>query len=150
MTDRIKQGLGGKAGNKGAVLVRFDLDNTSVVVANAHLESGDKKLAERILQFNEIVNEGVIGSRQKKYTFKSHTVRMFMGDLNFRIDLEYDFARVAATNFSSKDKFLLQKEEQLTKIKPNEQSMYNIQEGPLNFPPTYRFDVNTDVYDTSK
>lgn len=32
-TARIKQGLGGKTGNKGATLVRFNLDDTSVVVA---------------------------------------------------------------------------------------------------------------------
>jgi len=32
--------MGGNTGNKGAVVLRFELDDTSIVLANAHLESG--------------------------------------------------------------------------------------------------------------
>jgi hypothetical protein len=40
---KIKTGLGGSSGNKGAVLVRFNLDNTSVMLMNCHLMSGKNK-----------------------------------------------------------------------------------------------------------
>jgi len=53
-TTKIKQGFGGKTGNKGAVVVRFNLDDTSIIVVNAHLESGQKNLVERISQFQDI------------------------------------------------------------------------------------------------
>ena len=39
---KVKAGLGGNLGNKGSVLLRFNLDDTSVIIANAHLESGQK------------------------------------------------------------------------------------------------------------
>lgn len=39
---KVKTGLGGNLGNKGAVLLRFNIDDTSVIAACAHLESGQK------------------------------------------------------------------------------------------------------------
>lgn len=39
-TSKVKTAFKGKAGNKGSVLIRFDLDDTSIVMANCHLESG--------------------------------------------------------------------------------------------------------------
>jgi hypothetical protein len=40
---KIKTGLGGSSGNKGAVLVRFNIDDTSVMLMNCHLMSGKNK-----------------------------------------------------------------------------------------------------------
>lgn len=37
---KIKLGFGGNMGNKGATLVRFNFDDTSMCFANCHLESG--------------------------------------------------------------------------------------------------------------
>lgn len=42
-TTKIKTGAGGSTGNKGAVIVRFKLDDTSVMFVNCHLMSGKKK-----------------------------------------------------------------------------------------------------------
>ena len=39
-SSKVRTGLGGNTGNKGAVVLWFELDNTSIVLANAHLESG--------------------------------------------------------------------------------------------------------------
>ncbi len=42
-TDEVKTGLiGGKLGNKGAVLVRLCIDDSSFLIINCHLESGEK------------------------------------------------------------------------------------------------------------
>ena len=47
-TDEVKTGLiGGKLGNKGAVLVRLCIDDTSFLIINCHLESGEKNFNER-------------------------------------------------------------------------------------------------------
>lgn len=41
-TSKVKTAFKGKVGNKGSVMIRFDLDDTSIVMANCHLESGQK------------------------------------------------------------------------------------------------------------
>ena len=43
-TGKVKTGMGGSAGNKGAVIGRFDIYDTSIVLANAHFESGQSKI----------------------------------------------------------------------------------------------------------
>jgi hypothetical protein len=43
--------MGGNAGNKGATILRFEIDDTSVVLCNSHLESGESKNYERINQW---------------------------------------------------------------------------------------------------
>ena len=41
-TTKVKAGLGGNLGNKGAVLISFNIDDTSIITAWSHLESGQK------------------------------------------------------------------------------------------------------------
>jgi hypothetical protein len=56
-TTKIKEGFGEKARNKGECIVRFNLDDSSIIVTNAHLESGQKQLYERLFQFKEILKQ---------------------------------------------------------------------------------------------
>jgi hypothetical protein len=42
-TTKIKTGMYGSSGNKGAVIVRFKLDDTSIALVNCHLQSGNNK-----------------------------------------------------------------------------------------------------------
>ncbi len=53
-TTKIKTGLGGSAGNKGAVIVRFKLDDTSILLMNCHLMSGKNKGSKRTDELNFI------------------------------------------------------------------------------------------------
>ena len=149
-TTKIKQGLGGKTGNKGAVVVRFNLDNTSFIIANAHLESGKKNLSERLLQFKEIVTDCKIGKKNRQYNFQSHKVKILFGDLNFRINLDYEECKVLAESFRADDKHILNRKDQLNKAKLSEPILENIWEGPLDFRPTYKYNLLSDYYDTSK
>lgn len=149
-TSKIKQGFGGKTGNKGAVVIRFNLDNTSVIVANAHLESGQKNLSERLAQFTEIKEDCTVGKRKKSYRFDSHKWRFLIGDLNFRINLDYEEAKALAQNFGNDDKKILLEKDQLNIAKITEEVMSDVREGPINFRPTYKYDDNSDSYDTSK
>lgn len=50
--------MNGNAGNKGAVLVRFNIDDSSVCIVNAHLASGLKETKTRLDQVNEIFRQG--------------------------------------------------------------------------------------------
>lgn len=150
VTARIKQGLGGKMGNKGAVIIRFNLDDTSICVTNAHLESGQKQIADRVTQFKQIVSDSLVGKRNQKYDYQSHTVKLFFGDLNFRIDLDYEVAKVASVNFKDDDLMILQAADQLNKVRKLDPELKDIWEGVLNFRPTYKYDKNCDRYDSSK
>ena len=53
-TTKIKTGLGGSAGNKGAVVLRFKIDDTSLLFMNCHLMSGKKKGSRRTDELNMI------------------------------------------------------------------------------------------------
>lgn len=54
--DIIKLGVGGNFGNKGGVLVRLNIDNSSLCFINCHLESGQKLNKARINNINDIHN----------------------------------------------------------------------------------------------
>ena len=76
-----------------------------------------------------------------------HDYKCYLGDLNYRIDEDNKVIRqkVADKEYSSlaeKDQLLNQR-----KLSPFLQHFY---EGELSFDPTYRYDKNTDNYDTSK
>lgn len=47
-SDSVKCGFGGQLGNKGAVAVRFHVDDTSIAILNCHLPAGHSKVADRI------------------------------------------------------------------------------------------------------
>lgn len=45
--EQVKTGFSGDWGNKGSILVRFVLDDTSIVLANNHLAAGEGQLEKR-------------------------------------------------------------------------------------------------------
>ena len=53
-TTKIKTGFGGNTGNKGAVALRFMLDDTSMMFINCHLISGSDKGDKRTEEVNLI------------------------------------------------------------------------------------------------
>lgn len=46
-TSKVKTGFGGNSGNKGAVTIRFNFDDASLVFMNCHLSSGQSAVSER-------------------------------------------------------------------------------------------------------
>lgn len=79
---------------------------------------------------------------------KDHDIYFILGDLNFRVELEFQSAKSILINGGSLN--LLTKFDQFTLEKNDNYDLKDLQEGPLNFPPTYKFDVNTNEWDTSK
>ena len=53
-TEKVKTGLSGNFGNKGAVLVKLNYDDTSLCFVNCHLEHDAKNLSERTNSLNDI------------------------------------------------------------------------------------------------
>lgn len=79
-------------GNSGAVLIRFGFEDTSFVFLNCQLCPGiGKSVAlNRHQQLAQIVRQGYKGERgtqYQSYEIFNHNVRVFFGDLNFRVAL---------------------------------------------------------------
>ncbi len=51
---KVKTGYGGQSGNKGAVAIRFNFDDTTFTFTNCHLTSGQKKVNERLEDLREV------------------------------------------------------------------------------------------------
>nr|XP_020013506.1 inositol polyphosphate 5-phosphatase K isoform X2 [Castor canadensis] len=77
-----------------------------------------------------------------------HDLILWFGDMNFRIeDFGLHFVRESITNQHYSD---LWEKDQLSIAKKHDSLLREFQEGPLNFPPTYKFDRNSNNYDTSE
>lgn len=164
-----KTGLKGMAGNKGAVAVRLELDDSSFCFVTAHFAAGhsnyeQRNLGERSFEtfcrkftaaraypstcthadYATIYN-GLRFRRGK--TIASQENIIYFGDLNYRIALANDEVRHLA---SSKDLATLVQGDQLTKCMHEHAVFAGFTEGPLVFLPTYKYDNGTDQYDTSE
>lgn len=145
-TETTRTGLGGYWGNKGGVSARMSVFGHTLCFLNchlpAHMENSDQRMEdfESILQQQQFEGQAATG-------VLDHDVVFWFGDLNFRIDdLEMQVVKTAIDN--NKYSALWEKD-QLNMAKDSETVLEGFQEGPLKFPPTYKFDVGTDTYDTS-
>ncbi|XP_061585177.1 phosphatidylinositol 4,5-bisphosphate 5-phosphatase A [Cololabis saira] len=145
-TETTRTGLGGYWGNKGGVSARMLAFGHSVCFLNchlpAHMENSDQRMEdfESILQQQQFEGQAATG-------VLDHDVVFWLGDLNFRID-DLDMQVVKSAIDNNKLSILLEKD-QLNMAKDSETVLEGFQEGPLKFPPTYKFDVGTNTYDTS-
>ncbi|XP_054709213.1 synaptojanin-1-like [Uloborus diversus] len=143
-TDIVKTGLGGAAGNKGGVGIRMTLYNTPMCFVCAHLTAGQSQISERNADFHEI-------SRKLSFpmgrVLDSHEFVFFCGDFNYRIDLPHDEVKklVKEKNFD-----VLLKADQLKNQQQAGQVFKDFIEAPICFPPTYKYDIFSDDYDTSE
>lgn len=82
--------------------MRFNIDNTSVAIANCHLESGQSKADEWVEQFGEVINKAFTNKEERRlYEWNNHKIKFFFGDLNFRINLWYhDVVEASTTSWS--------------------------------------------------
>jgi len=72
---------------------------------------------------------------------------IWLADTNYRIDLENETARALVTKGDLDE---LVASDQLKRAIDSQAAFLGYEEGPLLFPPTYRYDVNSDDYDTSE
>lgn len=121
-SEEVKTGLGGKLGNKGGVVIRFSVDDSSVCLINVHLESGQKNTVDRLKNIQEIHQRLLSNKKDCEYDY-----RVFMGDMNFRISLPNSDARLLLDKYENSKKHSKQeaqlvlrellKEDQLNQLK---------------------------------
>uniref|UniRef100_A0A8C3JPS2 Phosphatidylinositol 4,5-bisphosphate 5-phosphatase A n=1 Tax=Calidris pygmaea TaxID=425635 RepID=A0A8C3JPS2_9CHAR len=145
-TDCTRTGLGGYWGNKGGVSIRLSIFGHMVCFLNCHLPAHLEKTEQRKEDFATILHmqqfEGHAASG-----ILDHDLVFWFGDLNFRIEsLDIRFVKYAIdSNILSQ----LWEKDQLNIAKSTWSVLSGFQEGPLNFPPTFKFDVGTNKYDSS-
>ncbi|NXH13010.1 SYNJ2 protein, partial [Bucco capensis] len=141
--DTVKTGMGGKAGNKGAVSIRFQFYSTSFCFICSHLTAGQTQVKERNEDYKEITQK--LSFPMGRGVF-SHDYVFWCGDFNYRIDLTYEevFYFLKRQDWKRLLEF-----DQLRQQKSSGKIFKDFHEGTINFGPTYKYDVGSEAYDTS-
>lgn len=162
-TAEVKRGLGGLHGNKGAVVIRFQVDDTSLCFVNCHLAAGQSQATSRhndiaaILESSIFPAERDAENRMDSYMgggdgtmILDHELCVLNGDLNYRIDTMSRDTVVMAVRQGNLGK-LLDRDQLLVARRRNPTFRLRFfDEMPITFAPTYKYDVGTRNYDTSE
>ena len=146
----IKTGLKGTLGNKGSLLLRFNLYDTNIAIACSHLSSGQLKNDERK---EEIIN--VLNSSFKKYPsikFKEYNYYFYFGDINTRLNLTLDNPElIELIKYHSEDRNTvfdsLLKYDQFYQYQKENTVIAEMEEAKINFSPSYKYIIGTTQYD---
>ncbi|KAI1904953.1 hypothetical protein AGOR_G00010980 [Albula goreensis] len=145
-TERTRTGLGGYWGNKGGVSARMTVFGHPVCFLNCHLPAHMRNAEQRMEDFETILQQQQFEGRATMGVL-DHNVVFWFGDLNFRIE-GYD-THVVKSAIDNNMLSVLWERDQLNMVKQSAPILEGFMEGPLQFPPTYKFDVGTHTYDTS-
>eukprot|EP00794_Sanderia_malayensis_P015643 gene15643-17222_t len=162
--DTVATRIAHKIKTKGAIAVSFNVFGTSLLFINSHFASDQQKLQERILDYRTICrslsmpygHEGDNANKQADVTSRFDRVFWF-GDFNFRVNktrAETD-ALMNEKGFEGeyeRQQYIIQQlypHDQLQNLLSKGKIFQGFQETEIDFLPTYKFDVNTDNYDTS-
>ncbi|KAG0266934.1 hypothetical protein DFQ27_009292 [Actinomortierella ambigua] len=160
--DMVKTGLKGYHGNKGGIATRLIIDDSSISFVNCHLAAGQSHTRQRntdaanILKklchpnpvmSNEIIHPEVFWFGDGTLAM-DHEICFLSGDLNYRIDLKY---KETVEQVNNQNWSVLQANDQLLqqRVRNPQFALRAFQEAELLFAPTYKYDPDTDVYDTS-
>ncbi|SMQ53402.1 unnamed protein product [Zymoseptoria tritici ST99CH_3D1] len=166
-TAEIKRGMGGLHGNKGAIIMRLVLDDSSLCFVNCHLAAGQTQTLHRnndvtaILEANALPSyplEQASGAQHSDVftaggdgsMILDHEICILNGDLNYRIDTMGRDTVVKHVQQGNLSRLLERDQLLLSRRKNPGFRLRAFQESPINFAPTYKYNVRTDDYDTSE
>jgi Endonuclease/Exonuclease/phosphatase family 2 len=159
---QVWTGLGGLHGNKGALIVRFTIDDSSLCFVNCHLAAGQNHITQRnndianILESaslppelnNAIRHDYFVGGGDGSMVL-DHEICIFNGDMNYRIDLPRETV-LSCVRRNEFDK-LLSHDQLLAQRRKNPGfRLRSFHEPRITFAPTYKYNVGTKDYDTSE
>ncbi|CAF3800398.1 unnamed protein product [Rotaria sordida] len=130
-TARVRTGFMNLSGNKGAVGIRFEFNQTSLCFINCHLSYGEdsKAFHSRNKQYSLIHQSMLFKSQcnQYQWNINDHNGIFFFGDLNYRQTVTNQDELIEKTNI-----------------------LKTYSESRIKFPPTYKFKANSNSYDLSR
>lgn len=162
-TAEVKRGMGGLHGNKGAIIIRFMIDDTSLCFFNCHLAAGQSQVQSRNNDITAILEAPILPQerdpsvRIDSYTgggdgtmVLDHELIILNGDLNYRIDTMSRDTVVIAVKQGNLSKLLDRDQLLVARRRRLDFKLRAFEEMPITFAPTYKYDVGTDDYDTSE
>ncbi|KAJ7165620.1 Endonuclease/exonuclease/phosphatase [Mycena crocata] len=156
----MKRGMGGRYGNKGGIITRLVIEDSSICFINCHLAAGQHATRARNADIAAMLEERALLPESENEPLAyvgggdgqmalDHEIVFLNGDLNYRIDQRREniISAVRANEIES----LLAHDQLLKEIKYNRGCrLRGFMEGPLTFPPTYKYDRNSTEYDSSE
>lgn len=155
----VKTGLGGRYGNKGAVITRFVVDDSSFCFLNCHLAAGQRNVRQRNADVADILQSTIPGELKAydpSFAFGGdgsmvldHEICLIAGDLNYRLDMRRELVLQLIEQQRYGD--LVSADQLLQQMRENPQfRLRSFQEAPIHFAPTYKFNRLTNDFDTSE
>lgn len=138
---------------KGALLIKFNIDDSSCCFINCHLESGPNRLKERIQNINTIHMNAFNGE------IENFEYKFLFGDLNFRIlnlpdqDIRkilnkfYDLLEIKEFVLAQQVLKDLSNNDEIWEAKKLCKYLDRYQENDLGFLPTYKYDLNSQIFE---
>lgn len=140
---------------KGAIAITLQVFGTSFLFINCHLTAHDSNIRERILDYEKI--RGGLELPRKTPTREASAISdvtskfdcvFWLGDLNFRISGSRSDVLAHLCRPMPDFDFLLEAD-QLKITMDRGEAFLGFHEERIQFVPSYKYDVGTDLYDTS-
>jgi len=160
---QVKLGMGGLHGNKGALIVRFFMDDSSLCFINCHLAAGQTQTVHRNNDIAAIMEADALPRNRSPSDCTAlfvgggdgsmildHEICILNGDLNYRIDSMTRDSVINTVRQGNLPKLLERDQLLLSKKRNPGFRLRAFVEAPITFAPTYKYDVGTDNYDTSE
>ncbi|KAE8583994.1 hypothetical protein XENTR_v10020778 [Xenopus tropicalis] len=143
---------------KGALAVSFTFFGTSFLFISSHFAAGDSKVKKRIQNYEKIIKDLKLPkkvpltnpncSHPDDVTSRFDEVFWF-GDFNFRLSKSRTEMNSILENIPQNDVSSLLQYDQLSEEVNKGTLFRGFKEADIHFFPTYKFDIGSDVYDTS-
>jgi hypothetical protein len=142
-----KTGMSGWLGNKGASSIRFSLGDISMCFTNCHLAPHLENNARRVQELAEIFTAQTFTSLPSQ--LMDHDVLILFGDLNFRLEGKSSEEVISTLTRGWGVELLACDQLHLQQIlgEGSASRLFNFMEMPISFPPSYKFEPGTDVYE---
>ncbi|KAL9234147.1 hypothetical protein vseg_009048 [Gypsophila vaccaria] len=141
-------GVMGYIGNKGSVAVSMSIYQTLFCFVCTHLTSGEKEMEQHkrnadVLEIHRRTQFRADSGLRVPKSIYDHERIIWLGDLNYRISLSFEETKQL---ISRKEWPKLIEKDQLVKELRKGHVFYGWCEGELNFPPTYKYEIDSDNY----
>ncbi|KTW31555.1 hypothetical protein T552_04057 [Pneumocystis carinii B80] len=152
LTSFVGCGIMGIMGNKGAVAVRLTIWDTVFCFVNSHLAAMKSQVERRNQDFHEICrrlqfyDEDMFKNKNSKSLFDCDHL-IWCGDLNYRIDMSI----FSVKELLEKNEFdFLLEFDQLNIQRRSNRCFEGFEEEEINFPPTFKYKIGSNWFDSSE
>lgn len=127
---------------KGCVALYFQLFGSTFLFVNVHFTAKQDKYVARNTDYTNIYN----ACNTSHLGYDNWDNEIWLGDMNYRVDMPRE---MADSYIKKGDFYRLLQADQLTWEIFEHRLFPNYSEQPIKFPPTFKFNTGTTIYDTS-